>query len=195
MMTKSGTPRLFVTATGMLALLVILGMACIAIDGLRDDVQPSDAGIVLGSKVMPDGRPSIRLQARLDKAAALYRDGMFKLVIVSGGTGVEGFSEARIMADYLVTKRGVPRAAIVLDEHGDTTDATARNSAAIMHARSLASALVVTQYFHITRSRYALQRAGIRSVHTGHANYAEWRDVYSTLRELIALPTYALGAK
>jgi vancomycin permeability regulator SanA len=185
--------RIRLVAPGMLALLVIA--CCIVIDGLNDDVQPSDAAIVLGSRVMPDGRPSVRLQARLDKAAALYRDGMFKLVIVSGGTGVEGFSEARVMADYLAAKRGVPRTAIVLDEHGDTTEATARNSAAIMKARGLASALVVTQYFHITRSRYALRRAGIRTVHAAHANYVEWRDVYSTLRELVALPVYALGAR
>ncbi|MCW7541209.1 YdcF family protein [Aquabacterium sp. A7-Y] len=37
---------------------------------------------------------------------------MFKRVIVSGGTGVEGYSEAQAMADYLAGQRQVPREAI-----------------------------------------------------------------------------------
>jgi vancomycin permeability regulator SanA len=49
---------------------------------------------------------------------------------------------------------------------------------------------VVTQFFHITRSRYALQRAGIDTVYSAHASYFEARDVYSLAREVIALPVY-----
>ncbi|WP_229217429.1 YdcF family protein [Massilia forsythiae] len=179
-------------ARSALALLVALACAAgaIVLAGLRDDVQVSDVGIVLGSKVMPDGAPSDRLRARLDRAAGLYRQGMFKHVIVSGGTGVEGFSEARVMADYLVERRAVPRAAILVDEHGDTTEATARNSAAIMRVHGFDSAMVITQYFHIARCRYALRHAGIQEVHAAHAVYVEPRDAYSTLRELIALPVY-----
>jgi len=40
----------------------------ILIDGLTDNVTEGDVGIVLGTKVMPDGTPSARLRARLDKA-------------------------------------------------------------------------------------------------------------------------------
>jgi vancomycin permeability regulator SanA len=177
-------------------LLALLGSSAgIVLDGLRDDVQVSEVGVVLGSKVMPDGRPSKRLQARLDRATELYRQGMFKQVIVSGGTGVEGFSEARVMAGYLVDQRQVPRGSIILDEHGDTTEATARNSAAIMKARGLTSALIVTQYFHVTRSRYVFHRAGIATIRTAHAHFFEARDLYSTARELVALPTYWLNSR
>lgn len=59
------------------------------------------------------------------------------------------------MADYLAERQQVPRAAILLDEHGDNTEATAWNSAAIMKSRGLETALAVTQYFQITRSRCA----------------------------------------
>jgi len=172
----------------------LTGAAALAVDGLRDDVRASDVGIVLGSRVLPDGTPSPRLRARLDKAADLYRQGKFGWVIVSGGTGKEGYSEAKVMAAYL-TARHVPRAAILLDEHGDTTEATARNGAAIMQARGFRSALVVTQFFHITRSRYALRRAGVGTIHTAHADYFDARDVYSTARELVALPAYWFGMR
>ena len=99
--------------------LVLLGAAAIAVDGLRDNAQASDVGIVLGSKVMLDGTPSERLRARLDKAAELYRQGMFKHIIVSGGTGVEGYSEARVMADYLAGQQAIPRTALLLDKEGN----------------------------------------------------------------------------
>lgn len=172
--------------------LALMGVASIVLDGLRDDVQVSDVGIVLGSKVMPNGRPSERLQARLDKAADLYRQGMFKQVIVSGATGKEGHSEAKVMSEYLVSQQNVPRAAIVLDEHGNTTQDTAQNCAAVMRAQGFRSALVVTQYFHVTRSRYAMHRAGITTVHTAHPRYFEVRDIYSIAREAVALPVYWL---
>ena len=165
----------------------------IVLDGLHDDVQVSDVGIVLGSKVMPDGAPSDRLRARLDRSVELYRQGAFRQIIVSGGTGKEGFSEAKIMASYLAGQQ-IPRSALILDEHGDTTEATAIHSAAIMKARGLNSALVVTQYFHVTRSSFALRHAGIATVHTAHAHLFEARDIYSTARELVALPAYWLSS-
>jgi uncharacterized SAM-binding protein YcdF (DUF218 family) len=56
----------------------------------------------------------------------------------------------------------VPREAIILDEYGNTTQATAQNSAAIMKERGLTSAVVVTQYFHITALALCLAPVGRR---------------------------------
>jgi vancomycin permeability regulator SanA len=99
------------TRVVMLMLLVAPLALMIAIlpDGLMDNVRESDVGIVLGSKVMPDGTPSARLRARLDKADELFQQGMLKYVIVSGGTGKEGRSEARVMADYRRPEEGATR--------------------------------------------------------------------------------------
>lgn len=185
----------FWLAGGLILLLVLTGLTGIVLDGLRDEVQVSDVGVVPGSKVMPDGSPSNRLRARLDKAAELYRQGMFKHIIVSGGTGDEGFSEARVMATYLAGQQSIPANAILLDEHGNTTEATALNSVVIMKRHGLKSALVVTQFFHISRSRYALHRAGVEVVYSAHANYFEARDFYSLAREMMALPAYWLGVR
>jgi len=179
----------------VIVVLVLAGAIAVTADGLRDNARASDVGVVLGSKAMPDGTPSDRLRARLDKAADLYRKGMFGHIIVSGGTGVEGFSEARVMADYLAERQAIPRTVLLLDEGGNTTEATARNSAAIMRAQGFRSAVVVTQFFHLTRSRYALRRAGIDTVYTAHANYFEARDAYSLARELAALPVYWFEAR
>jgi len=157
--------------------------------GLNDDTPDSDVAIVLGNMVLPDGQPSPRLAARLDAALALYQQGKVKQVIVSGGTGKEGFSESAVMRDYLVGK-GVPAARVIEDPDGVTTWATAENSAAIMRQQNLTSAIVVSQHFHIVRSRLALQAMGIGPVGHAHARIFEWRDLYSTLREIPALAKY-----
>ncbi|MDC8757197.1 YdcF family protein [Janthinobacterium fluminis] len=176
----------------MAALLAASGGCALLADGLRDNVQRCDVAIVLGSKVELDGRPSARLAARLDKAAALYRAGLFPRVIVSGGLGKEGYDEAAVMRDYLVA-HAVPAPAIIVDSGGVNTTATARNSAALMRAGGLRSAVVVTQYFHIPRTRLALRDSGVATVYSAHADYFEWRDIYSTLREAVALPVYWLA--
>ena len=61
----------------MLLMAPLALVIAILLDGLTDNVTKSDVGIVLGSKVMPDGTPSARLQARLDKADELFQQGMF----------------------------------------------------------------------------------------------------------------------
>lgn len=133
-------------AVGGAVALLMAGVS-ISAAGMADDLQPSDIGVVLGSKVGLTGQPSARLAARLDRGASLYAAGVFRHVLVSGGLGVEGFDEAAVMRDYLLGK-GVPASAIIVDSAGATTEATARHGASLMAARGFRRATVVTQYFH-----------------------------------------------
>lgn len=94
------------------------------------------------------------------------------------------------MREYLL-QRGVPDAQVLTDSLGFTTYATAANARKMMRLRGLKSALVVSQYFHVPRARFALQRFGVEKVHSAHAHYFEWRDLYSAPRELIGLLSYA----
>jgi vancomycin permeability regulator SanA len=170
---------------------LLLAGAAISADGLRDDLRPTDVGIVLGSKVELTGQPSARLKARLERGAALYRDGVLRRLIVSGGTGIEGYDEAAVMRDYLLA-RGIPAAAILVDSGGVTTEASARNCAALMATHGFRSVTIITQYFHIPRTRLALRRHGVSATGSAHAEFAEWRDLYSIAREVAALPAYWL---
>ena len=165
---------------------ILLALAIIA-DGLTDDVRSSDIAIILGSKVELDGHPSARLAARLDTGLALYRTGATKVLMVSGGTGVEGFSEAIVMRDYLY-QLGVPLSDIIVDENGFNTDDTAKNCAAFMRVHGLKSVIVVTQYFHVSRTKMALKFYGVGTVYSAHAAFVELRDMYSIAREVVALP-------
>ena len=87
----------------------------ISIDGLNDDLGKSDAAVVLGNKIELDGTPSDRLKGRLDKTIELYEKGYFEYIIVSGGIGKEGFSEAIVMKEYLL-ENGIPSDNVLVDE-------------------------------------------------------------------------------
>ena len=178
------------TVLGGAAALLLAG-AGIAAAGMADDLRPTDVGVVLGSRVELNGEPSARLAARLERGAGLYAQGVFQHMIVSGGTGVEGFDEATVMRAYLL-KRGVPSNAIIVDSAGATTDATARNCANLMASHGFRSVTIVTQYFHVPRTRLALRRYGVAEIGSAHAHFFELRDLYSTAREVAALPAYWL---
>jgi vancomycin permeability regulator SanA len=174
---------------GFLTVPAILLALAILIDGFTDNLGEAYTAVVLGNTVYPDGTPSPRLKARLDKAVELYRQGYFKRVIVSGAQGGEGYDEARVMKDYLIS-RGVEAEAILPDPQGFNTFETARNTAALLRRAEDKSVMVITQYFHITRCRIALKKFGITEVRTAHAHYFGLRDIYSLLREVAAIPVY-----
>jgi vancomycin permeability regulator SanA len=155
------------------------------------DIANADVALVLGSKVEMDGTPSVRLRARLDRTLELFREGRFPSVIVSGGTGKEGFDEAAVMRDYLISN-GVPADRIIPDSHGDTAFASAANAARIARERNFRSVFVVSQYFHIPRARLALQQCRVSEVHSAHAHFSESRDIYSSVRETVGYASYLL---
>ena len=171
----------------------ILSATLIVADGLTDDIHAADVAIVPGNTVEKDGRPSARLSARLDQTVALYRQGLFHDVIVSGGVGSEGFDEAEVMKRYLV-ENGVPEGSIHVDSGGATTHLTARNASRMMRENGWRSAMVVSQYFHVPRMRLALKRSGVTPVFSAHAQYFELRDVYSIAREVVGYGAYLLRA-
>lgn len=175
-----------------IAVCYLLAVFFIAARGLDDSLSKADMIVVPGNTVEPNGIPSPRLQARLDAAITVFREGYAPLVFVSGGTGKEGIDEAVAMANYLIAK-GIPASAIVIDSQGVDTASTARNASAFMRAKQLKSAIVATQFFHVARTKLALERHGIEVKGNVHARYSEFRDIYSLFREVAAYAAYHLS--
>jgi vancomycin permeability regulator SanA len=169
--------------------LFVLSAAAITVSGLNDNIHQSDVAVILGNHVAPDGKPSARLQARLDRAVELYHQGIFQQTIVSGGIDPNGTDEAVAMKRYLVA-RGLPSNKIVVDRAGNNTYLTAQNTAKIMTDRRWHSAIVISQYFHIPRTKAILQRMGVTTVYSAHAKFFEARDIYATAREVIGYASY-----
>jgi uncharacterized SAM-binding protein YcdF (DUF218 family) len=192
-MWRKRVKRILLLVALPITLAFTLAATLLVADGLTDELHAADVAIVPGNTVEKDGRPSARLSARLDQTVALYRQGLFPDVIVSGGVGSEGFDEAEVMKRYLVEK-GVPEGSIHVDSGGATTRLTAMNASRMMRENGWRSALVVTQYFHVPRMRLALKRSGVTPVFSAHARYFERRDLYSIAREVVGYGAYLLRA-
>jgi vancomycin permeability regulator SanA len=170
--------RWLIGAFAVPVILLLAGTALIVVD----DLGTADVAVVLGSKVELDGKPSARLRARLDRTLEIYRQNLCPWIITSGGVGKEGFDEAAVMRDYLAAN-GVPRDRILVDSLGINTARLARE-------HGFRAVIVVSQYFHLPRSELALRRNGFSTVHTAHARWFEWRDVYSSVREAVGYVVY-----
>jgi vancomycin permeability regulator SanA len=172
----------------------LLHTAFIMIDGFTDYHGKADVAIVLGNRVYADGSLSSWLKGRVDKALQLYRQKRVKKIFVSGGISskMDGFfPEGTAMRNYLV-QAGVPEDDIIVDNKGNDTYATAKNFIAWSKGKQYNSAIIVSQFFHITRSKYTLKKLGfMRVVGIASASYS-WRDVPGTVREWPAFYKYLL---
>ncbi|MBU8898953.1 YdcF family protein [Corallococcus sp. H22C18031201] len=158
--------------------------------GQRERAEPADALVVLGARVLPGGVASGPLQARVEKAVALYRQGVAPRFVFSGGVGVNPPSEARVMA-LLAMRLGVPSEVITLEEESHSTEQNASHSAELLRALGARRVVVVSDPYHLLRARQYFRLAGLE-VATSPAllterNVALTDRVYWTVREAIAL--------
>lgn len=159
------------------------------IDGITSQTPKADCIVVLGTKVNEDGSLSDRLVARLDRALELYQNRKSNQIFVSGGLGKEGQYEGSKMAQYL-TKNGIPKSAIIIDNQGNTTRLTAMNLSEVIPTTS--SVIVVSQFYHLTRCKLALRQVGYQDISSAHAEYLEWRDLYGLFREFFGFYKYLI---
>lgn len=157
----------------------------IVTDGLFDSHHKADLGVILGNKVNNDGTLSERLTKRLECGLNLYKQGDVKMLMVSGGLGKEGFNEGDKMRDYLIQK-GVPPEAIITDNRGNNTLKTVKNTVGLKRDYHIESIVVVSQYYHITRTKMLFRKNGFDKVFGASPRYFEWRDAYSIVREFVA---------
>lgn len=181
--------RIVFIVVALLMLSLLAAISALVLDGFTDDLFTADAALILGNSVFPDGTLSPRLRGRVERGMELYKSGFVSKIVVSGGLGKEGHYEGAAMAGWLMAQ-GVPERDILIDNEGINTAASAKNFAAICDAHGFESVIVVSQFFHISRCRLAMKQAGIARVGTAHSRVYSTRDVYSTLREVVAYGKY-----
>ena len=142
-----------------------------------------EVALVLGAApIGPEGGPNRYLVYRLDAAAALWRAGKVKRLIVSGDKRPPDYDEPAAMAAGLI-ERGVPAEAIVRDELGVRTLASVQRAETAFGQKRM---IVVSQRFHLSRAIFLARERDIE------AWGFEARDVvraYSILTELRRYPS------
>ena len=169
----------------ILIIWVLIHITYSVIDGLTDDKKNADIAVILGNKVNEDGTLSERLLKRMECGLELYKSGRVKKLIVSGGLGKEGFYEGTKMQNYLI-KNGVPDTAIIIDNYGNNTIATVNNTLKLQDSLNFKSLIIVSQYFHLTRTKMLFRKRHFENITSVSPNYFEFRDIYSLLREFVA---------
>lgn len=129
----------------------------------RDDPRPAGAIVVLGA-AQYNGRPSPVLQARLDHAISLYRDGIAPIVVVTGGRqSGDHVTEAKASADYLIA-RGVPDSAIRREVQGSDTWESLAAAARFLERDGVDDVVLVSDPYHNHRVGAIASEAGLKPV-------------------------------
>jgi uncharacterized SAM-binding protein YcdF (DUF218 family) len=161
--------RAVIWVLGVVVFYVVVTFVQVWWDAGRVDEPASSAIVVLGA-AQYDGRPSPVLKARLDHAAALYRQGVAPTVIVTGskqkgdrvGEGYAGY-------DYLRTE-GIPEAALKIESTGTDTYEELSAAGHILDGEGLPRKVVlVSSTYHAHRAKAIADEVGLE----GHFSGAE----------------------
>ena len=191
--TRTGRRRAVqgVAAVCVLALLPATWLYLSTGDRLRTpaDVPRTDVAVVFGAGLW-NGEPSPYLAHRLDTAAALYRAGRVKVLLVTGDNSRKDYDEPDAMRAYL-REHGVPGSRIVRDYAGfDTWDSCVRAKKIFGVDR----AVLISQGFHIRRAVALCEAAGVTSYGVGVDESHDVTWYYGGTREVLAAGKAALDA-
>lgn len=166
----------------------------------QTSLHPADAIIVLGSGTRRGADP-LPTQARLrtDRGVALWKDGLADTVIFSGGLSrTTGLVEGDVMAQYAAAI-GLPETAIIRERVSTSTRENAQQTMAILAAKKLTTAIVVTSTYHSWRAckvfRYL--KASVQCVSTtvhppGEGLADRLNNLTSVIREYVAIGYYII---
>lgn len=123
-------------------------------------VPEAPVAVVLGaSPRLADGRANLFFLPRLESAAALFKTGRVKALIVSGDNGTRSYDEPTEMKRLLV-QMGVPEARVICDFAGfRTLDSVVRAKEVFGQTR----VVFVSQRFHNERAIYLARAAGMEA--------------------------------
>jgi uncharacterized SAM-binding protein YcdF (DUF218 family) len=152
----------------------------------------ADTAIVLGAYT--NGfRPSPALQRRLCAALHLFRAGVVRTFVVSGGQGPdESISESKSMRRFLILN-GVPPHLVYEEKHSTDTWENLRNSQVVMAQRGLRKAVIVTSDYHLPRALAVARHLEMEV--SGYAAKSSPRELHYALREVLAHIEYTMRGR
>ena len=153
--TKRRCPMLLRVLLRLALLGFVLWTALVAFVCVKEYTVPKPDGttqaiIVLGAQVKPDGALSLQLQYRMELALEQYRAHPQVIVVCGAQGGNEPMTEAQAMHDYLVSN-GVPEGDILMDDTSFNTRQNLANAQKLLED-DVKKVLIVTSNYHLPRA-------------------------------------------
>jgi len=163
----------------------------------RDEARPADAIVVFGAAEYR-GRPSPVLKARLDHALELYRRGIARRIITTGGAGGDPhFTEAGVGRNYLV-ENGVPPENIIFENRSTSTAETVLNVSEIMVRSNMQTCVAVSDGYHLFRIKRQFWSKGIQAYGSPRPTTREMEAAERftiTVKQVIGYMMWRLGIR
>lgn len=157
---KLVTRRWLRNALGAIAGAWLLSLGAVVLWGQRDNAARSDVIVVLGA-AQYDGRPSPVLRSRLDHALGLWRQGMAKRVILTGGRGQGDTTSEAAVGHLYLKRRGIPESWLLVEDQSRNTEQSIAAVAVLMRRQQMEDAILVSDPFHMLRLRLLAWHHGL----------------------------------
>ncbi len=168
---------------------ICLGLLVYAETHIPSIEQPSQAILVLGSKVRSDGTLVPHLEARMEAALSAYLDKPRPVVCCGGKGEDEPAPEGKVMRRWLV-ERGVPEDHVLAECASCNTTQNLKYGTAMLPA-STQCITIITSDFHLPRAMQIARDLGFTVDGIGSPyNPAYWMRNHN--RELLAWGKYVL---
>ena len=138
-------------------------------------VVNSDAAIILGSAVIND-QPSPVFQERINYGITLYKLGVVKRLIFTGGVGKgQSFSESEVARAYAITN-GVRAKDILIEQQSTITYENFLEAKKITQQANIQRILVVSDPLHMKRAMMMADQLGFNAqpAPTPTSRYKTW---------------------
>ena len=194
-MTRTLLQLLVVALTGFLLLLAYT-IYRIAAQGDVDEARRADAIVVLGAAQF-NGQASGVFEARLQHAVDLWKDGLAPYLIVTGGKLPADITTEAATARAWAIAHGVPKEAILGEDHGRNTLESLENILPILRSHDLQSVLFVSDRTHMLRVLRMASDLGVTAwgspTATSPTDLEPGRRWRSVAHELAGLAAYYVG--
>lgn len=125
-----------------------------------DETRMADVAIVMGAAAYGD-RPSPVFEQRIAHGVALYKKGMVKKIILTGGFGDGAEHAESEVARRFAIEQGVPGRDLLMEKKSRTTLENLQQARDLMKTHGLKEALLVSDPMHMERARWMMHDLGV----------------------------------
>jgi len=153
------------------AALVLFGGVFVWVLSFKDDQMAVkelnlkfDSGIILGAAVWGGNRPSPVLRERINKGYELYKNGIIKTVLLTGGGAPGELTEAEVARNELI-KRGIDQQHIYIEKESNSTLAQISIINSNFYRKlNWNSIVLISDNFHLFRAKQICKFFGMNAL-------------------------------